>query len=163
MNLRTFFIVLAFALLALFALLNWSAFSTPTELTLGIASVQAPLGWVMLVVTGLVSALFVLYIVIQQAGLIAESRRFAKDLQAQRELADKAEASRLTELHNYLARELRLLGEQRLAGESEQTVRRLDQMEQRLSEKLDETVRVLSAYIGEVDDKLDRSLGSPPS
>ena len=163
MNLRTFFIVLAFALLALFTLLNWSAFSTPTELTLGIASVQAPLGWVMLVVTGLVSALFVLYIVIQQAGLIAESRRFAKDLQAQRELADKAEASRLTELQNYLARELRLLGEQRIAEESEQTGRRLAQLEQRLMEKLDESTRVLSAYIGEVDDKLDRSLGSRPS
>ena len=58
MNARTLAIAIALFLLAVFALLNWSAFSTPTALTLGFAEVQAPLGLVMLVVTGIVSGLF---------------------------------------------------------------------------------------------------------
>src|SRR5574338_446812 len=73
MNLRTLLIALTLAALAVFALLNWAAFTAPTALTLGFADVQAPLGLIMLVATGLVSALFLVYIVLQQAGVILEA------------------------------------------------------------------------------------------
>jgi len=155
MNLRTFLIALTFVLLALFALLNWGAFSAPTALSLGFTQVQAPLGLIMLVITGLVSGLFLVYIVFQQAGVILEARRYAKELQTHRELADKAEASRFTE--TYLTDELRKVQSQR-AGEAEQMNTRLQQLEQHILDKLDESTRALSAYLGEVDDKLDRSL-----
>src|SRR5574337_747248 len=102
MNLRTLLIALTLAALAVFALLNWAAFTAPTALTLGFADVQAPLGLIMLVATGLVSALFLVYIVLQQAGVILEARRYAKELKAHRELADTAEASRFTELRSFL-------------------------------------------------------------
>jgi len=106
MNLRTISIALALLLVAVFALLNWSAFSAPTELTLGFATVQGPLGLIMLVVTGIVSALFLVYIVYQQAGVILESRRYEKELRVNRELADRAEASRFTELREYIGTEI---------------------------------------------------------
>lgn len=161
MNARTLAIAIALFLLAVFALLNWSAFSTPTALTLGFAEVQAPLGLVMLVVTGIVSGLFLVYIVYQQAGAILESRRYEKELRANRELADKAEASRFTELRAYLASELGRLQSER-ATESQQVGARLQQLEERLQQRMDESARGLSAHLGEVEDKLDRVIASKP-
>ena len=161
MNARTLAIAIALFLLAVFALLNWSAFSTPTALTLGFAEVQAPLGLVMLVVTGIVSGLFLVYIVYQKAGAILESRRYERELRANRELADKAEASRFTELRAYLASELGRLQSQR-ATESQQVGARMEQLEERLQQRMDESARGLSAHLGEVEDKLDRVIASKP-
>jgi uncharacterized integral membrane protein len=155
MNLRTLSIVIGMALVAGFALLNWAAFTAPTALSLGFATVQAPLGLVMLVATGLVSGLFLVYIAFQQAGLILEARRYAKELKAQRELADKAEASRFTELQDLLARELGKL-EAQANTHASATNARIAELEQQLAAKLGEATRSLSAYVGEVDDKLDR-------
>lgn len=67
MNLRALAVGLVLALSALFAVLNWAAFTAPTALTLGFADVNAPLGLIMLVLTALVSGLFLVYIVFQQA------------------------------------------------------------------------------------------------
>lgn len=159
MNLRTVLLAGLLLLLALFALTNWNAFMTPATLSLGFAEVQAPLGLAMLVITGLLSAAFVLYIVFQQANVIVESRRTAKELKGHRELADKAEASRFTELRTFLEAELRRLEAQQAAGLREVGTR-LEQLQQRLQADVAENGRSLSAYVGEVDDKLDRLL--PP-
>ena len=161
MNLRSLVITLALTALAVFALMNWSAFTAPTTLHLGFGDVQAPLGLIMLMVTGLLCALFLLYIVFQQAGVILEARRYAKELKSHRELADKAEASRFTEMQTFLERELRKLEAQNAAGTS-QLGARLDGIEQGVQDKLAEMTRVLSAYVGEVDDKLDR-MARPPA
>lgn len=161
MNLRTLLIALALLLLAVFALLNWSAFLTPTTLSLGFAEVQAPLGLVMLIVTGVVSALFLLYIVFQQASIILELRRTARELKTHRELADKAEASRFTEMRSFVESELRRLEAQGSAGTRE-LGERLERMDKRLDEQIAESTRTLSSYLGEVEDKLDRMLPSPP-
>jgi uncharacterized integral membrane protein len=160
MNLRTTTVALALIALAVFALLNWGAFTAPTTLTLGFSELQAPLGLIMLGVTGLVSALFVIYIVFQQAGVIVEARRYAKELQAHRELADKAEASRFTDIRTFLEAELRRIEAQNDAVARESGAR-LELLEQRLQDKLAEATRTLSAYLGEIDDKLDRTL--PPA
>jgi uncharacterized integral membrane protein len=162
MNFRTLLIALAFVVLAVFALLNWSAFTAPTTLSLGFGQVQAPLGLVMLVISALLSALFLVYIVFQQAGVILEGRRSAKELKAQRELADTAEASRFTDLRAFLDGELRRLEAQGAAGTRELGAR-LDQLEQAMRDGLAETTRTLSAYVGEVDDKLDSLLPPRPA
>ena len=155
MNLRSALLVLALLVLGLFALLNWTAFTTPTTLSVGFAEVQAPLGLIMLTVTAVVSALFLFYIVVQQAGVIMETRRNTKELNAQRDLADKAEASRFSELRTFLDTELRKMEAQAAAGTREIGAR-VDALQQQLQTKLDESTRSLSAYVGEVDDKLDR-------
>jgi uncharacterized integral membrane protein len=160
MNLRALAVGLVLALSALFAVLNWAAFTAPTALTLGFADVNAPLGLIMLVLTALVSGLFLVYIVFQQAGVILEARRYAKDLKTQRELADKAEASRFTELRGFLDGELRRI-EGQGAASTREVVARVEQLERKLEDKFAETSRTLSAYIGEVDDKLDRLLPPP--
>jgi len=155
MNLRSALLVLALLVLALFALLNWTAFTTPTTLSVGFAEVQAPLGLIMLTVTAVVSALFLFYIVVQQAGVIMETRRNTKELNAQRDLADKAEASRFSELRTFLDTELRKMEAQGAAGTREIGAR-VDALQQQLQAKLEESTRSLSAYVGEVEDKLDR-------
>jgi hypothetical protein len=64
---------------AVFALANWTAFTAPTLLSLGFLEFQAPLGLVMLVLTGALSAgLLLVYIVVQQAGVILEGRRLCQ-------------------------------------------------------------------------------------
>lgn len=158
MNLRSFLVVAALALLAVFALLNWAAFTAPTTLSLAFAEVQAPLGLIMLAITGFISGLFLVYILFQQAGVILEARRYAKELNAQRELADMAEASRFTEMRAFLDGELRRLEAQR-AAEVRELGERIEASAQRMGEMLAESTRSLSAYVGEVEDKLDRLLG----
>lgn len=155
MNMRSVLIGFTLVLLAIFALINWSAFTAPTALSLGFAEVQAPLGLIMLVMTGVVSGLFLIYIVFQQAGLILEARRYAKELKSHRELADKAESSRFTELRGFLEAELSKLSAQN-SQETQQLSARMDGLERQLLERLDESTGSLSACIGEVDDKLDR-------
>lgn len=162
MNLRSISIAIVLLALAVFALLNWTAFMTPTTLSLGFTDVQGPLGLIMLVITGAVCVLFLFFIVYQQAGVIMETRRNNKELAAQRELADKAEASRLSELRAYLEGELRKLEAQGSAATRELSAR-VAQSEDALTAKLAETARTLSAYVGEVDDKLDRMNPPPPS
>jgi uncharacterized integral membrane protein len=89
-------------LVALFAALNWAAFTAPTELWLGVATVRAPLGLILLGMIVFLAAVFLGYVVYLQTSFLMEARRSARALQAQRELADQAEASRFTELRAHL-------------------------------------------------------------
>jgi uncharacterized integral membrane protein len=161
MNLRKLSIVVALVLLTIFAALNWTAFTTPTTLSLLFLQVQAPLGVIMLLVTVLVSGLFLVYILFQQAGIILEARRYAKVLTSQRELAEEAEASRFVEMRTLLDAELRKLEAQGAAGTRELSAR-IERLEQQLVDKFAESTRTLSAYVGEVEDKLDRMLPPRP-
>ena len=159
MNLRAFALtlILAFALLLLLVTLNWPTFAAPSALSLGFTQVGAPLGVVMLVFIAVVSALFVVYIMFQQAGVILDARRFAKEGKVQRELADKAEASRFTELRTLLEGELRRI-EAQSAASTRELGARMEQSERSLQDKLVEATRTTAAYLGEIEDKLDRVL-----
>ena len=159
MNLRTLQLLVLVAAIAVFALVNWTAFTTPTTLSLVFGTVQAPLGLIMLVLTGLLAALFLVYIVYQQAGVIVEARRASRDMAAQRELADKAEASRFTELRSFLESALRKLGTDVAAAQAE-TARRIEAAEQALAGRLVEASNGLAAHLGEVEDKIDRTIQS---
>ena len=161
MNLRAFSLtlVLAFVLLAAFASLNWVAMSVPSTLNLGFVDVSAPLGMVMLIFTAAISGLFIIYIVLLQAGVILEARRLTKEVKTQRELADTAEASRFTELRTLLEGELRKL-EAQSAASNRELGSRIEQSERGMQDKLTEATASLSAYLGEIEDKLDRALAT---
>ena len=102
MPLRTVLLLILLVAVALFAALNWTAFLAPTTLSLGVTEVQAPLGLILLGLIAFITALFLGYLVYLQTTVLMESRRHAKELQVQRELADQAEASRFTELRTHL-------------------------------------------------------------
>ena len=155
MKVRTLFLLLTVAAIAVFTALNWSAFMAPATLSLGVANVQAPLGLVMLGLVAFLAALFLVFVVYLQTSVLLEARRYARELQASRELAGQAEASRFTELRGFLEAELtRQAG---LDAESRVVVlARLDQLDRDLRTAVEQSGNTLAAYIGELEDRLER-------
>jgi len=164
MNLRTALIIVLLALFAGFVTLNWSVITAPTTLSFGFWTAQAPLGLLLLGFTVLIAAMFLFLLVIQQATVLVETRRAAKELTAQRALADQAEASRFTALGERLDQELRRL-EAQAATRQDTLVQRLDGLEQSLRTHVDQASNSLAAFIGELDDRVERieaARGSAP-
>ena len=159
MRARTLILVILLAALALFAAINWQAFVAPTPLSLIVTQVQAPLGLIMLGFTVAIATAFLIFIVYMQAGVVLELRRQARALEAQRELADSAEASRFTELREYLARELGALRSGTQPGNELQI--KLDQLQRDLREEIHTAGNTLAAYIGELEERLERRELSP--
>jgi len=155
MTLRSLLFVLVFGALAAFVLVNWTALNAPTTLSLAFAEVQAPLGVVMLGFIVVVTVLFLGYIVYLQMSGLLETRRHGKELQAQRQLADQAEASRFTDLRGFLeaefARQAARQGELDAAQQA-----RIDQLEQRLRAAIEQQGDSLSAFVGELEDRIVR-------
>ena len=85
------------SLLALFVWLNWGALSAATPISLGLATVQAPLGLVLLVPLFVLCVLFPAWAVSLQARVLRDVRRNTNALQ-QMERADREETSRLVDL-----------------------------------------------------------------
>lgn len=135
MNIRSILIISVLILIGLFALGNWSVIMAPTSLSLLITSVEAPLGLVMLGLITLLIILFLTFIVYLQANMMADRRRMTRELEAQRELANQAEASRFNELRQYL-----------------------DEAFANTNNSIKEASNSLSAYIGELEDKVERKL-----
>ena len=102
MHIRTIIISLIVLATAALAALNWGGLSAPSTITFGVTTMEAPLGLIMLGLTTALVAVFVAYVVYLHSSVMLEARRHNKEMSAQRELADKAEASRFTELRNYL-------------------------------------------------------------
>jgi uncharacterized integral membrane protein len=150
MSMRTVLVLVVVALLALFTVVNWQTFITPTELNLVVARVQAPLGLVMLGFTAVLAAVLLAYALKVQVNALSDSRRQSEELRRQRELADQAEASRFTELRSFLEQEMAALRKtQQDAG-------------QQLRGELIDTANSLAASIGELDERIERALPTPP-
>lgn len=153
MRIRSLFLLLVLTLIGAFTMLNWSVFLTNQTLSMGVTTLQAPLGLVMLGLLLFVVAYFLVYVVYLQSTVLFDARRNAKELQTNRELADKAEASRFTELRGFLEAGLKQRAEQDNA--SVQTVMaRLDALEKALHATVEQSGNSLSAYIGELEDRL---------
>lgn len=101
----------AAAIIAALAALNWATLMVSAPLNLVVAQIQAPLGVVMLGVAGVLAALFFVASLRNQIGSLLETRRLLKEIQRVHDLADKAEASRIENLHQLIATEFRLLNE----------------------------------------------------
>jgi uncharacterized integral membrane protein len=158
MRTRTIVLIVAIVLMAGFAALNMDEFTRPALLSLGFTTVQAPLGLVMLVLLAAALLVFLATTLYIQSTHLIETRQTARELHAQRDLADKAEASRFTELRNYLEAQT-LAAQQREAANSTLLSERLAQTEQALAAKIEQSGNTLSAYIGELEDRLERRDG----
>ena len=156
MYLRTLLIIVVLVALALFAAVNWGAFTTQTTLSLIFATVEAPLGLILLVVTGVLTLLFLIYLVYSQSSSLMESRRHARELQLQREIAENAEGSRFNQLRSLLESELRELTD-RSAESKAAILARLDEIDRELRATMEQSANTLAAYIGEVDDRMERA------
>lgn len=153
MNFLGAIILAALFLLAVFTLVNWSVLTVPTTISFVAFDVEGPLGVILLGVTLVLVALFVLYALTLRTAMLMESRRHHQALDAQRKLAETAEASRLNELQAQVAREFA-----ELRGVVAQVDARMDTVEQSVRHAIDEAANGLAALVGEMDDKIDRAL-----
>jgi divalent metal cation (Fe/Co/Zn/Cd) transporter len=92
--------------LAFFALLNWSTFSRPTTLNVVVASVDAPLGVILLIAIGVLTLIYAVSLARLKVATLIEVRRMTKDRDHVRRIADQTEESRIQELQDFLKREL---------------------------------------------------------
>jgi len=159
MSLRTGFMLVVVLLIAALAALNWGTLAQPTAMSLGFMQVTAPLGLVMLGLTALLAVVFLAYVFYLQGSVMLETRRHSKEMQVQRDLADKAEASRFTELRTYLdAQE-----QARAARNSELLSRlsaRIEQLEASFKARVDQSDNSVAAHIGQLEDRIERR-GAP--
>ena len=156
MYLRTLLILFVLGTLILFAAINWTAFVSPFKLSVVFTTVEAPLGLVLLGITGLLTLLFLIYLVFLQSSSLLESRRQARELQNQREIVEQSEASRFSRLHSFLEVELQKLALQNDNGQAA-LLAKLDDLESRLRSTVEQSANSLAAYMGEIDDKLEKA------
>lgn len=153
MPLRTVLLLALAVLFAIFVMVNWTAFMTPTTLSLLVASVEAPLGLIMLVITGFFAAVFLAYALYLQTSVLFETRRTTRELAAQRQLADQAEASRFTELRGMLDGRFDRLEDALRGGRATADAQRLAA---ELRAAIDQAANGLAAQIAELDDRIGR-------
>jgi flagellar biosynthesis component FlhA len=156
MKFQTTVILLVAVVIAAFTVLNWNIIVVPAELSLGVTTVRASLGLVMLGLAAALAILFLAFAVCLQAAARKESRRQAAQIQAARELAERAETSRYTKLREVLEEGLRK-EETRTAESTNLLLTQLRQESGDLKTLIEQSGNTLAAYIGEVEDRLERA------
>lgn len=160
MRIRTILFALAILVVAAFVALNIDEFTRVSVLSLGFMTVQVSLGLVMLVLLGAATAIFLGSALYMQSTNLLEMRKHTRELNTQRELADKAEASRFTELQTFLAAQA-AAEQQQEAARAAALTERIAQQQQALLARIEQSDNTMAAYMGQLQDKLDRAV--PPA
>ncbi len=154
MKIIGFFILLLLTSATALVFLNWEVFTASSVLSLGIIDIQVPLGLLMIALLVIFIVLFLAFTTYLQSSALLQARRHEKALQTNRDLADKAEASRFSALQTQLEVELKKLhdaGSDNKAG----ILSRLDALDDKISALLKQSENTFSAYFGELEDRLD--------
>lgn len=146
MHLRSIVLLVTALAIAALAALNWPTLAAPTLVSLGVVTFDAPLGLLMLALTTLLGVVCIVYVLSLQGSVLMETRRHTKEMQVQRELADKAEASRFTELRAYL--------EAHHQQSQAALLARIDNLEARLTARAEQSDNTTAAYVGQLEDQL---------
>ena len=155
MRAKTIFLVLSIFVVAAFVALNVDEFTRTSVLSLGFTSVQVPLGLVMLALLAAAAVIFLGVMIYMQSSNLLETRNYARELSTQRELADKAEASRFTELRHYL--EAQTAAQQRREQAAEQVLsERFAAQNRVLMARLEQSDNMLAAHMGQIEDQVER-------
>ena len=164
MGLRTGVLLIIVLLIAALAALNWGILVAPVDMSLGFMQVTAPFGLIMLGLTALLAVFFLVYVLYLQTTVLLDARRHTKEMQAQRDLADKAEASRFTELRNFLEAQenthMARNGERHAA-----LLARIEHLEAAIRQRAEQTDNTVAAHIGQLEDRFERrpvAAGMPP-
>jgi uncharacterized integral membrane protein len=144
MRLRTFLVIIVAVLLAGFLIANWQMLATPAKVNFVFGSIETSIGVVMLAICVPMVLALMVYVSMWQSTALLESRRQAKELQAQRILADNAEASRFTELGTLIHNEI--------AGLDQRLHTAIDT----LRGEFHDTESSIAATLGEMDDRIRR-------
>lgn len=157
MRVRLIVLVVAILLVAGFAALNWSEFLRVTPLSFGLLVTEAPLGLILLGILGITLLTFLLSSAAYRTHNLVESHQHNKALQAQRDLAEKAEASRFTDLRQHLDTQLRE-NRQREAIAAAEFEKSMVQSQRELRTQLDQMNHLLATRLGEIENRIEARL-----
>lgn len=155
MGVRSAFLFVIVLLIAALAALNWGTLAAPVPVSLGFMTVSAPLGLMMLGLTIVLAAFFLVYVLYLHSSVLMDTKRHTREMQVQRDLADKAEASRFTELRNFLEAQ----ENQHMAHNAQRhaaMLTRMDQLESSVRLRSDQTDNTVAAHIGQLEDRIER-------
>ncbi|GLS14671.1 hypothetical protein [Hydrogenophaga electricum] len=163
MKARTLILVACLLLVAGFVALNLDEIFRPTTLNFAVTEVQAPMGLVLLGLLALVLVVFLLALVFNQTTHLMEVRRISREAAEQRQLADKAEASRIAELRDDLRSQVAHLESQQQT-QANALQQQIERSHAELARLFEQTSNGLSASLGELEDRLERQerLAPPP-
>lgn len=155
MKFRTLILVVFILMIAAMVALNFEEILRPTPLDLGVSSVEAPIGLVLLGLLTLVIVVFLVMLVFNQTTHLMEVRQVTREASEQRHLADKAEASRFVELREFMQTQLQTAAarEQDISNQLQQ---KMDTMQERLTLVIEQTGNGLGASLGELEDRLEQ-------
>jgi predicted component of type VI protein secretion system len=150
---RIAFIVVAVLVVAAVAALNWPLFTRPESMSFGIMSASVPLGVTMLVLLGIVLAVFLVSSAIEESRYLLEHRRHTRAMQTQRDLAEKAEASRFTDLRQQLDTHMRE-SRHRDSIVTTEFEKRLMQSHSELRAQLERMYQMMSTRLEEMEERV---------
>lgn len=159
MRARSLLLVVVLVVVGLLALLNYEELSRPTTLNLGWRTASAPLGLLLL---GLFAITLLAFLASSASGRsrhLRESHEHTKALEAQRELADRAEASRFTDLRQQLDSHLRETQQRDVTTQAEMD-KSLEQRQREVRNQLEQMHRSLSMRLDEMEARLESRLDS---
>ncbi|MDH6594191.1 putative integral membrane protein [Variovorax sp. TBS-050B] len=155
MGVRSAFVFAVLLLIAALAALNWGTLSAPVPMSLGFMTLSAPLGLVMLGLTAALGVFFLVYVLYLHSTVMMDAKRHNREMQVQRDLADKAEASRFTELRNFLeAQENKHMAQN--AENHAALLARLGQVENVIRQRSEQSDNIVAAHIGQLEDRIER-------
>ena len=154
MRTRTIVLVVAILLVAGFAALNWTEMVRPSTLMFGPIAADVPLGLTMLVLLAVTLVLFLASSLAMRAQSLMDYRQHQKTLEAQRDLADRAEASRFVDLRQHLDTHLKDMRERDAIAASEFDKAML-QSRRELQVQMEQINRTISARLTEIEARLD--------
>jgi len=160
MSLRSLLLFLLGLCIVIFVGVNWAEMNRPTELSIIFGHVQAPLGLVLLGFMAVLTALFMGLMAYAQGAALIQTRRQVKELAAQRELADKAEASRIADLRASVDAEIAKLSEA-IQQQGHEVLARVDRAEMGLRERpvdehIGQLVQAVQEHNRQLHARLDR-------
>ena len=161
MRIRTIELVIFLLLVSVFVALNWTELSRVTVLNFGITQAQGPLGLVMLGLLLLASGVFLAYALAIQTTSLLQFREHAREMKAQRELANSAEASRFSDLQATITR-LDAESRERDTRLQEWFETRTTRMQEALDTRIEHSGNTLAAYVGELEERLSHLPAESP-
>jgi uncharacterized integral membrane protein len=154
MRTRTVLLVVAILVVAVFAALNWSEIVRPTQLSFGLFTTDAPLGALLLAALAIVLVLFVAAGAAMRTQYMMEYRQHQKTLEAQRELAEKAEASRFIDLRSQLDAHLKAMRDRDAIAATEFD-KAMVNAQREVRTQMDQMNRMISARLNELEHRLE--------
>lgn len=158
MRSRFLLLLLGAALVVVFALLNWAEFRRPVPVNLAWGVASAPLSLILLGLLALAVLSALASGAAQRSRHARLEREQARALQTQRELAERAEASRFIDLRQMLDTHLRET-RQREAANAAQLDQAMARSQREVRTQLEQLHRALSSRLGEMEARLEARWG----